>query len=57
MLVSSYHTGGSEAGPAPIDQVSLNFAKVQVEYRAQKADGTLDAPITAGWDSQTNTKV
>jgi type VI secretion system secreted protein Hcp len=57
VLVSSYQTGGSEAGPAPIDQVSLNFAKVQVEYRPQKADGTLDPPITAGWNSKTNTKV
>ena len=38
----------------PTDQVSLNFAKIKVEYRAQKADGSLDKAITAGWDVKTN---
>ena len=33
----------------PIDQVSLNFAKIQVEYRPQRSDGTLDAPVTFAW--------
>jgi type VI secretion system secreted protein Hcp len=57
ILVSSYQTNGSEAGEAPLDQVSLNFAKVKVEYKAQKADGSLDAPISAGWDLKANTKL
>lgn len=58
LLVSSYQTGGSEqSADIPLDQVSLNFSKVAVSYKAQKADGSLDAPITAGWDSKTNTKV
>ena len=49
--VTSYQTGGSEeAEIVPMDQVSLNFAKLQMEYRAQKADGSLDAPVVAGWD-------
>src|SRR4029450_6528261 len=39
-LVSSSQPGGSEAD-LPIDQVALNFAKIQVEYRPQKPDGTL----------------
>jgi type VI secretion system secreted protein Hcp len=56
VLVSSYQTGGSEAGDLPIDQASLNFAKIRVDYRPQKADGSLDAPITAGWDRKANTK-
>ena len=57
VLVSSYQTGGSEAGEFPMDQASLNFSKIKIEYRAQKADGSLDAPITAGWDAKSNTKV
>ena len=58
LLVSSYQTGGSEAGGTlPLDQVSLNFSKVQVAYRAQKADGTLEPPITAGWDVKANKKL
>jgi len=58
VLVTSYQTGGSEAAEiVPMDQVSLNFAKLRMEYRAQKADGSLDAPIVAGWDVKTNVKV
>jgi type VI secretion system secreted protein Hcp len=55
VLVSGYQTGGSEGGELqPGDQVSLNFAKVKVEYRAQKSDGSLDPAIAAGWDVKTN---
>ena len=57
VLVSSYDTGGSEAGDVPVDRASLNFSKIKVEYRPQKADGTLGAPITAGWDRKSNTKL
>lgn len=58
VLVTSYQTGGSEAAEiVPMDQVSLNFAKLRMEYRGQKADGSLDAPIVAGWDVKTNVKV
>jgi type VI secretion system secreted protein Hcp len=58
ILVSSYQTGGSEASDMqPVDQVSLAFAKIKVEYRAQKADGSLEAPISAGWDVKSNTKL
>ena len=49
--VTAYHTGGSEdAEIVPMDQVSLNFAKLTMEYRAQKADGSLEPPVVAGWD-------
>jgi type VI secretion system secreted protein Hcp len=57
VLVSGYQTGGHEAADVPVDQVSLDFAKVRVEYRAQKADGSLEPPISAGWDTKTNTKL
>jgi len=54
LIVNSYQTGASEAATvSPMDQVSLNFAKIKVEYRAQKADGSLDKAITAGWDVKT----
>ena len=55
VLVTSYQTGGSEGGDLlPVDQASLAFAKLKVEYRAQKADGSLDAAISAGWDVKSN---
>src|SRR4051812_6065489 len=49
VLVSSYQTGGSEQADVPIDQVSLAFAKIEVDYRPQRPDGSLDAPVTFAW--------
>jgi type VI secretion system secreted protein Hcp len=58
VLVSSYQTGGSQhAEVLPMDQVSFNFARIELEYRPQKADGSLDSPIKAGWDLKTNKPV
>jgi type VI secretion system secreted protein Hcp len=58
LLVSSYQTGGSAHGDiVPMDQVSMNFTKIEFEYAPQKADGTLDSPVTAGWDLKKNQKV
>jgi type VI secretion system secreted protein Hcp len=58
VLVSSFQTGGSEATDVvPMDQVSLNFSKIHVEYKAQKPDGSLDSPITVGWDLKKNQKL
>lgn len=57
-LVSSYQSGGSEGANAlPVDQFSLNFAKIEFEYKSQKPDGTLGAPVKGGWDLKTNKKV
>lgn len=51
VLISSYQTGGSEgAGAVPTDQVSFNFAKIDVMYKPQKADGSLDAGIHFKYD-------
>lgn len=55
VMCTSYQTGGSNP-EVPTDSFSLNFAKIEVEYKAQKADGTLDAPVKAGWDVQKNKK-
>jgi type VI secretion system secreted protein Hcp len=58
LLVSSYQTGGPQGGNVlPTDQVSLNYAKIEIEYKPQKPDGTLDAPIKAGWDLKANKAV
>jgi type VI secretion system secreted protein Hcp len=58
LLVSSYQTGGSASSSVlPLDQVSLNFAKIEFEYKPQKPDGTLDAAVKAGYDLKGNVKV
>jgi len=56
VLVSSYQTQGA-GGDLVMDAVSLSFSKLQVTYNAQKADGSLDSPVTAGWDLKTAKKV
>jgi type VI secretion system secreted protein Hcp len=55
-LVSSYQTGGSTE-LEPTDHVALSFSRIEVEYRSQKPDGSLDTPVKSGWDVKANTKV
>jgi type VI secretion system secreted protein Hcp len=51
VTVSSYNTGGSNGGDAiPIETFALAFKKIQVEYKPQKADGSMGAAVTAGYD-------
>jgi type VI secretion system secreted protein Hcp len=54
VLVSAYQTGGAEGEVVPGDAVSLNFAKIQMEYKPQNPDGSLGASIKAGWDVKQN---
>lgn len=48
LLVSSYSVKGPAEADAtlPVDQISLNFSKIEMEYKPQKADGSLEGPIT-----------
>lgn len=58
VLISSYQTGGaSNGGVIPNDQISFNYGKMEVEYKEQKADGSLGGPIKTGWDLKANKKV
>ena len=54
ILVTAVQLGGAEGGDVPTSNVSLNFAKVEMEYKAQKADGSLDAGIKFKWDIKAN---
>jgi type VI secretion system secreted protein Hcp len=53
VLVSSYQTGGTAAEP-PVDAVSFNFAKIQIEYKQIQQGGKLGASAKAGWDVKQN---
>ena len=55
LLISSYQAGAAE--DIPVDQVSFNFAKIEVEYKPQKPDGSFAAGFKAGWDAKTNKKI
>ena len=54
VLVSSFQTGGASRRRRPVDQVSLDFAKIEVEYRPQQRDGTLGTPVHFGFDLKQN---
>jgi type VI secretion system secreted protein Hcp len=46
ILVSSCQSAGSEGSNAlPVDQFSLNYAKIEFAYAPQKDDGKLDSPV------------
>ncbi len=49
VMVSSYEIDGS-SGDVSVDEVSLNFAKIQIDYKPQNANGSLGAVVHGGWD-------
>ena len=52
VLVSSFQIGGAE-GVVPTDQISLNFAKIEVEYQEQDATGKLVGSVKKWFDFKT----
>lgn len=54
LLVSSFQTGGSAGDVIPVDQIALNFSKIEFTYAAQKADGSLDSPVVHNYDLKLN---
>ena len=62
VLISSFSTNSESAvqtnkATLPLDTITLNFAKIEVNYKAQNPDGTEGANTQAGWDLQQNQKV
>ena len=58
LLVSSYQTGGSGGSDiVPMDQISLNFSKIEFEYFAQKPDGGVVSAGKTGYDLKLNQKI
>jgi type VI secretion system secreted protein Hcp len=50
MLVSSFNIMGDATNVLPTEQLSLNFTKVEFEYKEQKPDGSLGGAIKAQYD-------
>ena len=57
LMVSSYQIEAPAGQPWPVDQVSFSFGRIEMTYRPQRPDGTLDAPVNAGWDVTANHKI
>jgi type VI secretion system secreted protein Hcp len=53
LIITGVTHGGDTTGPGS-ETVTLSFAKVDLEYRAQKQDGTLDAGIHFKYDIKGN---
>jgi len=58
LLLPAVSTADKSSDEIPMEQVTLNFAKVEFSYQAQGADGKAQGgPILAGWDVKANQKV
>jgi len=57
LLVSSFTTGGSGGEDTLTENVSLNFARVKLEYTPQNKQGGGDASIPMGWDIAANKEI
>jgi type VI secretion system secreted protein Hcp len=54
ILISSYSGGGTAGSDGvPMEQVSFNFAKIEISYTRQNAKGQGET-TTAGWDQKQN---
>jgi type VI secretion system secreted protein Hcp len=54
VLISSFQTSGSEETPVPTDSVSFSFAKLEIEYKPEKSDGSLGSAVDFRYDLKTN---
>jgi type VI secretion system secreted protein Hcp len=56
LLVTSVSTGGSGGEDRLTENITLNFAKVHVDYTPQDAKGAPGTAVPMGWDIAKNTK-
>ena len=52
--MTSVSTSVSAEGDATVESVGLSFAKVDLEYKPQKADGSLEAGVHFTYDLKTH---
>ena len=50
ILITGLSEAGNVEGAAPMDQVSLNFNEIEIEYVPQEQDGSPGTPVTARWN-------
>jgi type VI secretion system secreted protein Hcp len=58
VLVSSFNSSGSGGDDlVPVNQISLNYGKLEYSYKEQKADGSLGGEVKQQYDFTANKKV
>lgn len=50
--IVSYQQNGSRGTDSPNEQVSLSYARIEIEYKEQKPDGSLGDPVRGGFDGK-----
>jgi type VI secretion system secreted protein Hcp len=59
VLISSYkeHASTQKGDENPLEQISLNFSKVEYQYQPHRPDGKAEGgSIVAGWDVKEDVK-
>ena len=54
VIITSVNPSGAGDAPSTAEHVALQFAKVDLEYKPQKADGSLDAGLHFKYDIKAN---
>jgi type VI secretion system secreted protein Hcp len=55
LIISSYQEAGQGGNdPIPLQSVSFNFSKIEIEYKEQNADGSLGGTTRAEFDLKKN---
>jgi len=57
VIVSSIQNSGSGGESLPTENGTLNFSKIETEYRSQDEKGNLGGAVKAGWDCSKNIKI
>ena len=57
VMITSVSTGGSGGEDRLTENITLNFAKVEVQYTPQDEKGAMGDPIPVGWNIAENVKV
>jgi type VI secretion system secreted protein Hcp len=57
VIVSSVSTGGSGGEDRLTENITINFAKVKVDYKEQTEKGGVGATPKMGWDIEANKKI
>jgi type VI secretion system secreted protein Hcp len=57
LLVSGVQSSGSDGAGVPMESVSLNYSKIEFDYKPQNADGSLGAAVKFSYDVKLNKQV
>jgi type VI secretion system secreted protein Hcp len=57
VMVIAYTVSAENLDVPPTDEISLEFSRIEMEYRPLNSDGTLGSIVKSGWDFHANRPV